>query len=77
MFHEQWSHVRAREVHHDIMDFALQASAEILFFKGQFSDGGEGASTSGRTGHVEYCRTFGVLSTFCVHSAAFMRGCFR
>ena len=65
--------MRAREVHHDIMDFALQASAEILFFKGQFSGGGEGASTSGRTGHVEYCRTFGVLLPFvCIvlHSCA-------
>ena len=48
-------------IHYDIMDSALQASAEILVLKGQFSDGGEGASTSGRTGHVEYCRTFGVL----------------
>ena len=59
----------------DILDSALQASAEILFSKGQFSDGGEGASTSGRTGHVEYCRTFGVLIATSMHSAAFKDGC--
>ena len=53
-----------------IKDSALQASAEILFLKGQFSDSGEQSSTSGRTGHVEYCRTFGALIATCVHSAA-------
>ena len=39
---------------------APQASAEILQKKGMVDVADQGATTSGRTGHVEYCRTFGV-----------------
>ena len=39
---------------------APQASAEILQKKGMVDAADQGATTSGRTGHVEYCRTFGV-----------------
>ena len=41
---------------------APQASAEILQKKGMVDVADQGTTTSGRTGHVEYCRTFGVPS---------------
>ena len=50
----------------------VEASAAILKNKGAYTaaaieggDASRSASTSGRTGHVEYCRTFGAL--FCVY----------
>ena len=46
----------------------VEASAAILFSKGATQPSGSDdrkSSTSGRTGHVEYCRTFGAL--FCVY----------
>ena len=48
------------------LESVWQASAQILVSKGHFHHfgGTEKArvSTSGRTGHVEYCRTFGALT---------------
>ena len=63
--------IMATSCHHNATDTAWQASADILFFRGEVPDHGSLSasfnttmtSSSGRTGHVEYCRTFGVLIT--------------